>query len=66
MLRLALRLVLCFSTLAAFARNHVVRYRFLNVQQAIDGSTVLTFLPPAADPSTISFIRDSEYWVRKK
>ncbi len=47
-------------------RNHVVRYRFLNVQQAIDGSTVLTFLPPAADPSTISFIRDSEYWVRKK
>jgi hypothetical protein len=47
-------------------RNHVVRYRFLNLQQAIDGSTVLTFLPPAADPSRISIIRDSEYWVRKK
>ncbi|HEU4414776.1 MAG TPA: hypothetical protein VFT65_08325, partial [Candidatus Angelobacter sp.] len=45
-------------------RNHVVRYRFLNLQTAIDGSTVLTFLPPAADPARISFIRDSEYWVR--
>jgi hypothetical protein len=31
---------------------HVVRYRFLNLQQAIDGSTVLTFLPPAQDPAT--------------
>jgi hypothetical protein len=47
-------------------RNHVVRYRFLNIQQAIDGSTVLTFLPPDPDPSRISFIRDSQYWVRKK
>jgi hypothetical protein len=47
-------------------RSHVVRYRFLNIQQAIDGSTVLTFLPPDPDPSRISFIRDSQYWVRKK
>jgi hypothetical protein len=47
-------------------RNHVVRYRFLNLQQAIDGSTVLTFLPPADDPSTINFIRDGEMWSRKK
>jgi hypothetical protein len=46
-------------------RAHVVRYRFLNIQQAIDGSTVITFLPPAANPATLSFIRDSEYWVRK-
>jgi hypothetical protein len=45
---------------------HVVRYRFLNLQQAIDGSTVLTFLPPAQDPATLSFIRDSELWVRKQ
>jgi len=44
--------------------NHVARYRFFNIQQAIDGSTVLTFLPPAADPSTLSIIRDSELWVR--
>lgn len=47
-------------------RNHVVRYRFLNIQQAIDGSTVLTFLPPEQDASRINFIRDSQYWVRKK
>lgn len=46
-------------------RAHVVRYRFMNIQQAIDGSTVITFLPPAANPATISYIRDSEYWVRK-
>jgi hypothetical protein len=45
---------------------HVVRYRFLNLQQAIDGSTVLTFLPRAQDPATLSFIRNSEWWVRKK
>jgi hypothetical protein len=45
---------------------HVVRYRFLNLQQAIDGLTVLTFLPPAQDPATLSFIRDSEWWVRRK
>jgi hypothetical protein len=44
----------------------VVRYRFLNLQQAIDGSAVLTFLPPAQDPATLSFIRDSELWIRKK
>ena len=47
-------------------RNHVVRYRFLNLQQAIDGSTVLTFLPPEQDASRINFIRDSQYWVRKR
>ena len=46
-------------------RNHVLRYRFLNIQQAIDGSTVLTLLPPS-DPSRISFIRDADVWVRKK
>ena len=45
-------------------RNHTVRYRFLNSQTALDGSTVLTFLPPAADPAKISIIRDSEYWSR--
>jgi hypothetical protein len=44
--------------------NHVVRYRFLNIQRAIDGSTVMTFLPPAANPATLSIIRDSEMWIR--
>ena len=47
-------------------RSHVVRYRFLNLQQALDGSMVLTFLPPAEDPSRINFIRDGEMWSRKK
>lgn len=44
-------------------RNHVVRYRFLNVQTAIDGSTVLTLLPPG-DMAHISIVRDSEVWSR--
>ena len=47
-------------------RSHVVRYRFLNLQQAIDGSTVITFLPPAEDVSRINFVRDGEMWSRKK
>ena len=46
-------------------RNHVVQYRFLNVQTALDGSTVLTLLPPG-DLAHISIIRDSEYYTRKK
>jgi hypothetical protein len=43
--------------------NHEVRYRFLNCQQALDGSTVLTLLPPG-DLSRVSIIRDSEYYSR--
>jgi hypothetical protein len=43
--------------------NHVVRYRFLNIQTALDGSTVLTLLPPG-EMAHISIIRDSEYWSR--
>ncbi|MGC2695861.1 MAG: hypothetical protein WA738_08720 [Candidatus Angelobacter sp.] len=44
-------------------RNHVVRYRFLNIQTALDGSTVLTLLPTGS-MAQISIIRDSEYWSR--
>ena len=44
-------------------RNHVVRYRFLNLQTALNGQTVLTLLPPG-DMAHISIIRDSEYWSR--
>jgi hypothetical protein len=39
------------------------RYRFANLQQAIDGSTVLTLFPPQ-DLSKIDPKRDSEYWMR--
>ena len=44
-------------------RNHVVRYRFLNIQTALNGDIVLTLLPPG-DMAHISIIRDSEYWTR--
>jgi len=45
-------------------RNHVVRYRFLNLQTALNGDVVLTLLPPG-DMAHISIIRDSEYWTRR-
>ena len=45
--------------------NHVARYRFLNIQQAINGTTVLTLLPPA-DMAQINIVRDSELWSKKK
>ncbi|MBZ5522982.1 MAG: hypothetical protein LAP21_12155 [Acidobacteriia bacterium] len=44
--------------------NHVVRYRFLNLQQALNGATVLTLLPPAADINTLSIVRDGDMWSR--
>jgi hypothetical protein len=43
--------------------RHVSKYRFVNFQQALDGSTVLT-LWPAVDMSQISPVRDSVYWTR--
>ena len=43
--------------------RHVTRYRFGNLQQALDGSTVLTLWPPV-DMSKITPSRDSEYWTR--
>lgn len=43
-------------------RNHVVRYRFVNIQTALNGDIVLTLLPPG-DMAHISIIRDSEYWT---
>ena len=44
-------------------RNHLVRYRFLNIQTALNGDIVLTLLPPG-DMAHVSIIRDSEYWTR--
>jgi hypothetical protein len=43
--------------------RHVTRYRFVNLQQTLDGSTVLTLWPPV-DMSQIMSSRDSEYWTR--
>jgi len=39
------------------------RYRFVNMQQALDGSTVLTLFPPV-EMSRINPKQDSEYLVR--
>jgi hypothetical protein len=44
-------------------QKHVYRYRFVHLQQAIDGSTVLTLFPPV-EMSKIDSKRDSEYWIR--
>jgi hypothetical protein len=44
--------------------KHVTRYRFVNLQQTLDGSTVLTLWPPT-DMSQIVASRDSVYWTRK-
>ena len=44
-------------------QRRVTRHRFANLQQALDGSTVLTLWPPV-DMSQISPSRDSEYWTR--
>jgi hypothetical protein len=44
-------------------REHVSRYRFVNLQQALDGSTVLTLWPPV-DLAQIDSGRDSEYYTR--
>lgn len=47
-------------------KNHVVRYTFVNLTQALDGSTVLTLLPGGVDISKLSIIRDRDQWSRKK
>jgi len=43
--------------------KHTNRYRFANLQQALDGSTVLTLWPPI-EMAKIYPSRDSEYWTR--
>ncbi|HUI44272.1 MAG TPA: transposase [Terriglobia bacterium] len=45
-------------------KNHVVRYRFINCQQALDGSTVLTLLPEGDQVSAITILRDGDRWSR--
>jgi hypothetical protein len=44
-------------------RKRVTRYRFVNLQQALDGSTVLTLFPPV-DLSKIDSSRDLAFWTR--
>ncbi len=44
-------------------RRRVNTYRFGNLQQALDGSTLLTLWPPV-DMWKITSSRDSVYWTR--
>jgi len=44
-------------------KAHVTRYRFVKMQQALDGSTVLTLLPPV-DMSQVDLRRDLSYFTR--
>jgi hypothetical protein len=45
-------------------RTHVSRYRFINMQQALDGSSVLTLLPENEEVSAMTIIRDGDQWSR--
>ena len=45
-------------------QSHVVRYRFINCQHALDGSTVLTLLPESEQVSAMAIIRDGDLWSR--
>jgi hypothetical protein len=44
-------------------QKRVTQYRFINIQQALDGSSVLALFPPV-DMSQINAVRDITYWTR--
>jgi hypothetical protein len=44
--------------------SHVLRYRFVNYQQALDGSTVLTLLPENSEVTALTVLRDGDQWSR--
>jgi len=44
--------------------SHLLRYRFINYQQALDGSTVLTVLPENSEVTASTVIRNGERWTR--
>ncbi|MGA2630418.1 MAG: hypothetical protein ABSG54_09385 [Terriglobia bacterium] len=45
-------------------RSHVLRYRFINCQQALDGSTVLTLLAENSEVTALTILRDGDQWTR--
>jgi hypothetical protein len=45
-------------------RNHVVRYQFINCQQAVDGSTVLTLLPDKTQVNAMTILNQGDEWSR--
>jgi hypothetical protein len=46
-------------------RNHTTRYHFVNLQTAIDGSTVVTLLPGQEDPAKANITMLQEQWTRE-
>ena len=44
--------------------DHTQQYHFVNLQTAIDGSTVLTFLPGQEDPAKADVTMLQQQWVR--
>jgi hypothetical protein len=45
-------------------RNHEVRYQFINCQQALDGSTVLTLLPDKTQVNAMTILNQGDEWSR--
>lgn len=44
--------------------SHVQRFHFISVEQALDGSSVLTLLAENEEVSALTIIRDSDQWTR--
>lgn len=45
-------------------RSHVLRYRFINCQRALDGSTMLTLLPENSQVTAMTILNDGDEWSR--
>ena len=45
-------------------RAHEVRYQFINCQQALDGSTVLTLLPDQTQVTAMTILGQGDQWSR--
>ncbi len=45
-------------------QSPVVRYRFINCQQALDDSTVLTLLPENSEVTAAAIITNGNQWTR--
>jgi len=45
-------------------RNHEARYQFINCQQALDGSTVLTLLPDKTQVTAATILTQGDQWSR--
>jgi len=53
-----------FSAIVFKGQAHVQRYKFINCQQALDGSTVLTLLPENSEVTAMTILRYGDQWSR--